>query len=97
MTDRLAVERLSIRFGGLVAVRDLSLRVAPARYAASSGPMAGQDHRDQRDHRCRPGCRSDVRLDGELVSGLPAHAISRRGIGRTFQHVEPFGETVGAR
>jgi branched-chain amino acid transport system ATP-binding protein len=33
-----------------------------------------------------------VLLDGEPVSGLPAHAISRRGIGRTFQHVEPFGE-----
>ena len=33
-----------------------------------------------------------VLLDGERVSGMPAHAISRRGIGRTFQHVEPFGE-----
>ncbi len=31
-------------------------------------------------------------LDGDPLSGLPPHAISRRGIGRTFQHVEPFGE-----
>jgi branched-chain amino acid transport system ATP-binding protein len=33
-----------------------------------------------------------VLLDGERVSGLPAYVISHRGIGRTFQHVEPFGE-----
>ena len=33
-----------------------------------------------------------VRIDGEDVSGLAAHALSRRGIGRTFQHVEPFAE-----
>jgi branched-chain amino acid transport system ATP-binding protein len=33
-----------------------------------------------------------VRLDGEDITGLPGHAVSRRGIGRTFQHVEAFGE-----
>ena len=38
MTDRLAVESLSVRFGGLVAVRDLSLRVAPGEIRGLIGP-----------------------------------------------------------
>ena len=38
MTDRLTVERLSVRFGGLIAVRDLSLRVAPGEIRGLIGP-----------------------------------------------------------
>ncbi|TMH58506.1 MAG: ABC transporter ATP-binding protein, partial [Betaproteobacteria bacterium] len=38
MTDRLTVERLSVRFGGLIAVRDVSLRVAPGEIRGLIGP-----------------------------------------------------------
>jgi ABC-type branched-subunit amino acid transport system ATPase component len=93
MTDRLAIEGLTVRFGGLVAVRDVSLRVAPGEIRGLIGPNgAGKTTViNAITGVVRPAAGS-VRLDGEVVSGLAAHTISRRGIGRTFQHVEPFGE-----
>jgi branched-chain amino acid transport system ATP-binding protein len=93
MTDRLTVEHLSVHFGGLVAVRDLSLRVAPGEIRGLIGPNgAGKTTVINAITGAVPIASGRVLLDGTTVSGLPAHAISRRGIGRTFQHVEPFGE-----
>lgn len=93
MTDRLTVEHLSVRFGGLTAVRDLLLRVAPGEIRGLIGPNgAGKTTAINAITGVVPIAAGRVLLDGAVVSGLPAHAISRRGIGRTFQHVEPFGE-----
>jgi branched-chain amino acid transport system ATP-binding protein len=93
MTDRLTVDSLSVRFGGLDAVRDLSLRVAPGEIRGLIGPNgAGKTTVINAITGVVPVTQGVVLLDGERVSGMPAHAISRRGIGRTFQHVEPFGE-----
>ena len=93
VTDRLAIESLSVRFGGVVAVRDLSLRVARGEIRGLIGPNgAGKTTVINAITGVVPIDAGVVRLDGDRVSGLPAHAISRRGIGRTFQHVEPFAE-----
>jgi ABC-type branched-subunit amino acid transport system ATPase component len=93
VTDRLVVERLSVRFGGLVAVRDVSLRVAPGEIRGLIGPNgAGKTTLINAITGTIASSDGRVLLDGAPLSGLPAHAISRRGIGRTFQHVEPFGE-----
>jgi branched-chain amino acid transport system ATP-binding protein len=92
-TDRLVVESLSVRFGGVVAVRDLSLHIAPGEIRGLIGPNgAGKTTVINAITGVVPIDAGVVRLDGDRVSGLPAHAISRRGIGRTFQHVEPFAE-----
>ncbi|HLX29060.1 MAG TPA: ABC transporter ATP-binding protein [Casimicrobiaceae bacterium] len=93
MNDCLAIEALTVRFGGLVAVRDLSLRVAPGEIRGLIGPNgAGKTTLINAITGAVPIAAGAVRLNGERVSGLSPHAISRRGIGRTFQHVEPFGE-----
>ncbi|HVF63648.1 MAG TPA: ABC transporter ATP-binding protein [Casimicrobiaceae bacterium] len=93
MTDRLAIDGLSVRFGGLVAVRDVSLRVAPGEIRGLIGPNgAGKTTVINAITGVVRAASGTVRLDGDVVSGLPSHTISRRGIGRTFQHVEPFGE-----
>jgi branched-chain amino acid transport system ATP-binding protein len=93
LTDRLTVESLSVRFGGVVAVRDLSLRVAPGEIRGLIGPNgAGKTTVINAITGVVPIEAGAVHLDGDRVSRLPAHAISRRGIGRTFQHVEPFAE-----
>jgi len=93
MTDRLTVDSLSVRFGGLDAVRDLSLRVAPGEIRGLIGPNgAGKTTVINAITGVVPITQGVVLLDGERVSGMPVHAISRRGVGRTFQHVEPFGE-----
>lgn len=93
MNYRLEIESLSVRFGGIVAVRELSLRVAPGEIRGLIGPNgAGKTTLINAITGAVPIATGAVRLDGKLVSGLSPHAISRRGIGRTFQHVEPFGE-----
>jgi len=93
MTDRVTVDSLSVRFGGLDAVRALSLRVAPGEIRGLIGPNgAGKTTVINAITGVVPITQGVVLLDGERVSGMPVHAISRRGVGRTFQHVEPFGE-----
>ncbi len=93
MTDRLSVEGMTVNFGGLVAVRDLSLRVAAGEIRGLIGPNgAGKTTVINAITGVVPLAAGRVMLDGDPLSGLPPHAISRRGIGRTFQHVEPFGE-----
>jgi branched-chain amino acid transport system ATP-binding protein len=93
MTDRLTVGGMTVKFGGLVAVRDFSLRVAPGEIRGLIGPNgAGKTTVINAITGVVPVTTGRVLLDDEPVSGLPPHAISRRGIGRTFQHVEPFGE-----
>ena len=94
MTDeRLRVERMTVRFGGLTAVREFALSIAAGEIRGLIGPNgAGKTTVINAITGEVPMTSGSVLLDGELVSGLPAHAISRRGIGRTFQHVEPFGE-----
>jgi branched-chain amino acid transport system ATP-binding protein len=93
MTDRLSVEGMTVNFGGLVAVRDLSFRVAAGEIRGLIGPNgAGKTTAINAITGVVPLAAGRVMLDGDPLSGLPPHAISRRGIGRTFQHVEPFGE-----
>jgi branched-chain amino acid transport system ATP-binding protein len=93
VTDRLTIEHMTVRFGGLTAVRDVSLRVAPGEIRGLIGPNgAGKTTVINAITGAVPMAGGRVLLDGELMSGLPSHAISRRGIGRTFQHVEPFAE-----
>jgi len=93
VTPRLAVENLSVRFGGILAVRDVSLRIAPGEIRGLIGPNgAGKTTVINAITGAVPIADGRVLLDGAVVSNLPAHVLSRRGIGRTFQHVEPFAE-----
>ncbi len=90
---RLRIERMSVRFGGVAAVREVSLSVAPGEIRGLIGPNgAGKTTVINAITGEVPMTQGRVLLDGDVVSGLPGHLISRRGIGRTFQHVEPFGE-----
>ena len=88
----LTLERVSKRFGGLTAVREVSLEVRAGDLLGIIGPngagkttlfnvIAGYYRPD--------GGR--VLLDGRDVAGQPPHAICRLGLTRTFQIVKPFG------
>ena len=92
MTPRLALDAVGVRFGGVVAVREVSLQVPPGEVRGLIGPNgAGKTTLINAITGAVQLVGGRVLLDGAPVSGLPAHVLSRRGIGRTFQHVEPFG------
>jgi branched-chain amino acid transport system ATP-binding protein len=87
----LEVNGLSKRFGGFLAVNQVSFDVRAGEILGLIGPngsgksttfnlIAGT---------LRPSSGS-IRLDGKEIGGLPAHAICHQGIGRTFQIPRPF-------
>ena len=87
----LAVEGLSKRFGGFLAVNQVSFEVREGEILGLIGPngsgksttfnlIAGT---------LRPSAGS-IRFEGAEIANLAAHKVCRRGVGRTFQIPRPF-------
>ena len=85
-------DRLSKSFGGVQAVRDISLTVPRGGVLAIIGPNgAGKStllNLMSGLHRPDAGT---MRFDGVDLTGLPAHRRVRLGLGRTFQKIRIFG------
>ena len=96
MSTLLTVEGLSKRFRGLVAVDQLSFGVPEGAIFAVIGPNgAGKTTLFNMIAGAMAPNAGSIVFAGEPVHGLPADAICRRGIARTFQIVRPFpGLTV---
>jgi branched-chain amino acid transport system ATP-binding protein len=92
----LIVERVSRRFGGLLAVDAASLIAPEGRITALIGPNgAGKTTLFAIISGFLKPSDGSVRYAGEDVTGEPPHRLARRGIARTFQIVQPFaGLTV---
>ncbi|HET7362091.1 MAG TPA: ABC transporter ATP-binding protein [Burkholderiales bacterium] len=88
----LQAENLSIRFGGLAAVDDVSLAVPSGKIVALIGPNgAGKTTVfNLISGFIRPD-RGRVRFDGRDITGISPHQACRLGMARTFQIVQPFG------
>lgn len=87
----LAVDGLTVRFGGLVAVDRVSLTAPVGRITALVGPNGAG--KTTVFNACSGLVRSKsgmVRLDGRNLRGLGSPARARRGLGRTFQQMELF-------
>ena len=88
----LSVERVSRRFGGLLAVDAASLSAPAGRITALIGPNgAGKTTLFAIISGFLKPSAGRIRYGGEDVTGEPAHRLARRGIARTFQIVQPFG------
>ena len=92
----LRVERVFKRFGGLLAVDDVSLAVEAGRITALIGPNgAGKTTLFSIISGFLPPSEGRVFHRGADITGMPPHLLARRGIVRTFQIVQPFaGLTV---
>jgi len=87
----LQVEGLSVRFGGHLAVSDVSLAVRPGRISGLIGPNgAGKTTTFNAICGVTTPTSGRVLLEGDDISRLGTHQRARRGIGRTFQRLEVF-------
>jgi branched-chain amino acid transport system ATP-binding protein len=87
----LSVERVSCRFGGLLAVNGASLKAEAGRITALIGPNgAGKTTLFAIISGFQRPSEGVVRYRGETITGLPPYELARRGIARTFQIVQPF-------
>src|ERR1700681_468019 len=91
MAELLAVENLGKRFGGFVALENISLSVPAGERLGLIGPngsgkstlvncICGTLRNDQ----------AAVRFDGRKLDGLEAHHRTRLGLSRSFQLPRPF-------
>ena len=87
----LAVEGLSVSFGGVMAVEKVSLQAIPGDITSIIGPN-GAGKTSVLNLVCgylRPEAGA-VRLGERDLTGLSAHAIARAGIARTYQTTQLF-------
>jgi len=82
----LRVERVSKAFGGLMAVHNLSLEVAPRTITGLIGPnAAGKTTLFNLISGLYKADTGAIYFNGERIDGLPPHKIFHKGICRTFQ------------
>ncbi len=87
----LVVERISHRFGGLLAVNAASFAAAEGSVTALIGPNgAGKTTLFAIISGFLKPREGSVRYANEDITGEPPHRLARRGIARTFQIVQPF-------
>ena len=85
----LAVRDLTVRFGGLTAVHKLNLDAGTGKITGLIGPNgAGKTTTFNACSGLVRPAMGRVTLNGDDISGLDQAARARRGIGRTYQHIE---------
>jgi branched-chain amino acid transport system ATP-binding protein len=87
----LEVEQLSKRFGGVQALRNVSLAVEAGTLVGLIGPNgAGKTTLFNLISGVLRPDRGRVAFRGREITGLPPHAVCHAGIARTFQVAQPF-------
>lgn len=92
MTDvLLSAKNLSVRFGGVLAVNDVSFDVQRGEVFTLIGPNgAGKTTVFNLISRIYTPTSGNISFEGKLLTALPPHKIAALGIARTFQNIELF-------
>jgi branched-chain amino acid transport system ATP-binding protein len=89
----LEVQGLTKRFGGLTAVNNVSFSVDKGAIISVIGPNgAGKSTLFKLISSFLAPTSGRVNYDGKTITGLPPHAVARRGVVRTFQETTIFKE-----
>ena len=89
--DLLTVESVRKEFGGLIAVSDLDFRIPVGSIVSLIGPNgAGKTTFFNMLTGVYKPTSGHIVFDGTDVTGKPPHAITKLGIGRTFQNIRLF-------
>jgi branched-chain amino acid transport system ATP-binding protein len=87
----LSVRHLTVRFGGIVALEDVSFDVGEGQIVGLIGPNgAGKTTLFNCLSRIYTPDRGDVRFRQTSLLAVPAHRIADLGLGRTFQNLALF-------
>jgi branched-chain amino acid transport system ATP-binding protein len=87
----LSVEHVTRRFGGVVAVDDVSIDVREGEIVGLIGPNgAGKTTLFNLITRLYRPDAGEIEFDEESLLRSPPHGVVRRGVARTFQNVELF-------
>jgi branched-chain amino acid transport system ATP-binding protein len=89
----LEIAALSVRFGGVAAVTEVSFAVAAGEIHGIIGPNgAGKTSVINAVTGMVAPQSGSIRFADREIAGIAPHVISSFGLGRTFQHVELFGD-----
>ncbi len=87
----LSVRDLGVRFGGVVAVNQVSFDVQRGEVFTLIGPNgAGKTTVFNLISRIYTPTSGSITFDGQALTGQPPHAVAALGIARTFQNIELF-------
>lgn len=90
-TPAIQADRVSMHFGGVKALDDVSWTLTPGRVQAIIGPNgAGKTTFLNVIAGVYEATAGEIRVDGEIVTGLKPHQLARRGVARTFQTPQIF-------
>jgi len=89
----LTLDKLTIRFGGLVAVNELDFHIPEGRIFGLIGPNgAGKTTCFNMISGTFKPTSGSVALKGQRIDGFPMFKINGLGISRTYQNINLFGE-----
>ena len=89
----LDVENITLRFGGVTAINDVSFDVQPGELFAIIGPNgAGKTSIFNTISQVYRPQEGDIRFKGESIMGHRPDYVAELGIARTFQNIELFAQ-----
>src|SRR6201985_1388837 len=93
MSEILRLENVSRHFSGLQALRGVTLTVSKGEVLGLIGPNgAGKTTLVNTICGVTPANKGSIIFDGTDITRIKTYKAARRGLARTFQIVQPFGE-----
>jgi branched-chain amino acid transport system ATP-binding protein len=92
MSNALEANHITVKFGGLTAVKDVSFNVPEGGIVSLIGPNgAGKTTFFNVLTGLYKPTEGEVLLGGEHITAKPPHIIASKGLARTFQNIRLFG------